>query len=139
MKAFRITSSVYEYQENLLEEFLFIDGKYIGCLSHPSRIRFPKSIDAWRKHMLYYYNVDEVSVTKEQLAELADMQSEIDALKSQRKEYSFYELHSTDEQKEMVDRKNIETRKFNLPIEEKIEEIWWKMRKIIRELPDYEQ
>lgn len=136
MKSFRITSS--EYQANLPSVFLFVEGQYYGCLEYPKFNNYPQDVDFWRtatgSDSDRYFNVEEVEVSEEQIAEMVRMHEDMELSKAQLKEYIRYRFNASKEELEADRQYNIEISKYNRPIDKKIEETWWAIRNIIKGL-----
>lgn len=136
MKSFRITSS--EYQANIPSVFLFVEGQYYGCLEYPKLKNYPQDVDFWRtatgSDSDRFFNVEEVEVSEEQIVEMVRMHEDMELKRAKLKEYAQYRFNATKEEREADNQYNIETAKYNRPIEKEIEENWWAIRNIIKGL-----
>lgn len=69
MKAFRIIST--EHSANMPSVFLFVDGKYYGCMIYPRGNNYPQDINYWKvaegSDKGRHFKIDEITISDEQL------------------------------------------------------------------------
>lgn len=133
MKAYRITSE--EYRANEPSVFLLANGEYYGCLIYPRIRQFPKDVEYWKTATCSdsdrYFHVDEVEVSKEEIGLMKDKQSRIDELGNKLKPYTGYRAFATKDEREADYLKNLETERYNRPIDSETHKISEEIRKII--------
>ena len=113
-----------EYHANQASVFILVDGEYYGCLIYPKHCGFPKDADYWRtaesSDKGRHFMVEEVVASVDDIEFVKRKHASIDVNRSKLKGYTGYRPFATKQERELDYLSDLETEKYNRPIDREI-------------------